>query len=296
MEGLSILIPTYNDICVSLVQSLHKQASAIDIPFEILVADDGSTDETVVHKNAEIAQLDHCRFLRRNCNVGRAAIRNYLAKQSSFTRLLFIDSDMIVCRADFIKKYVMCNAQVVDGGIVVKGGDDGNLRALYEHAEEKKHGVENRQRHPYRDFHTANFMIDRQIMCQYPFDERYSKYGYEDVAFGMVLKEHSIPIQHIDNPVSFEIFESNEDFVLKTEEGLRTLYQFREELKDYSRLLRFIDATPDAILSILSVIQRCFGSLFRRRLSGFHPSLFIFKIYKAGYYLLYAKEQLSSRG
>ena len=294
MEGLSILIPTYNDVCVTLVHTLYAQAIASGIPFEILVADDGSTDQQSIRENASITQWEHCSILRREQNAGRAAIRNFLAQQSSFPRLLFVDSDMVVCRADFLTKYLACDAPVIDGGIIVRGGSEDNLRSRYEHAEEDKHSVEQRNLRPYHDFHTANFLIQRDLMLQIPFDERYSHYGYEDVAFGITLKAKGIPISHIDNPLSFEVFETNDAFLLKTEEGLRTLYLFRNELKDYSRLLQFIETKPRPVLALAVFIYNLLGTVIRRQLTSRHPSLLLFKFYKVGYYLHHAKESLSS--
>ena len=40
---LSILIPTYNYDCYDLVKELHRQATELNIEFEIIVADDCST-------------------------------------------------------------------------------------------------------------------------------------------------------------------------------------------------------------------------------------------------------------
>ena len=39
---LSILIPTYNYVCVKLVSDLQQQAEGLGCPYEILVADDAS--------------------------------------------------------------------------------------------------------------------------------------------------------------------------------------------------------------------------------------------------------------
>ena len=42
---LSVLIPTYNYVCLPLVRELHKQAMAIEgLQFEIVVAEDGSDE------------------------------------------------------------------------------------------------------------------------------------------------------------------------------------------------------------------------------------------------------------
>ena len=53
--SLSILIPTFNDECHALVSALALQAQAVEgLQWEILVADDGSTDAHVVAANKEI--------------------------------------------------------------------------------------------------------------------------------------------------------------------------------------------------------------------------------------------------
>ena len=46
MQSLSVLIPTYNDVCVALVEQLLPLLQAADIQYEVIVADDGSTDNT----------------------------------------------------------------------------------------------------------------------------------------------------------------------------------------------------------------------------------------------------------
>lgn len=294
MDGLSILIPTYNYCCVDLVRALHEQACLIGQDFEIIVADDGSTDQDTILANKDINKLSHCRYLICQQNKGRSAIRNYLSQQSIFPWLLFIDSDMVVCRPDFISHYLSTQGDVIDGGVVIGGSNKNALRYLYESATASEHTAEKRRENPYHDFHTANFMIRRELMLRYPFDERYSHYGYEDVAFGITLKENGIGIRHIDNPMSFEVFEDNEEFVQKTEEGLRTLYEFRHELQDYSRLLKGIRSLPRFAIWLIRFWHHMTADWERRQLTGRHPWLPLFKIYKMGYYLCYAKRQSSS--
>ena len=290
IKALSILIPTYNDLCVNLVDALRQQAEAADYAYEILVADDGSTDADVIARNSGINQWEHCQYLRQPKNIGRAAIRNYLAQTAQYDWLLFIDSDMTLVRADFLSKYASIeSAEVVDGGVCIGGDADAlrdNLRYRYEKAVEHEHTVEIRQQNPYRDFHTANFLIRRDLMLAHPFDERFRYYGYEDVLFGKQLRADHIAITHLDNPMGFCTFESNPDFVAKTEEGLRTLHQFRNELRGYSRLLTLVEGIHiPLILSLIRFFHRLFGGLIRRNLCSHHPNLRLFSLYKLGYFL-----------
>lgn len=301
ITSLSILIPTFNDLCVNLVEGLRLQAEETGITYEILVADDGSTDEDVVRQNNAISQWPYCQYLRHTNNIGRAAIRNLLVRTAQHEWLLFIDSDMTLFRHDFLARYLLAaNADVIDGGVVIGGDAEalrGNLRYRYEKSAEHEHTVEKRQQNPYRDFHTANFLIRRELMLSHPFDERFRHYGYEDVIFGKQLRAAHIAITHIDNPMGFCTFESNPDFVSKTEEGLHTLLLFRNELRGYSRLLTLVDGIHiPLILSIIRLSHRLFGTLIRCNLCGQRPNLLLFKLYKLGYYLSVSRRKVAERG
>ncbi len=284
MKDLSILIPTHNDICVELVTALQQQAETLGINYEIIVGDDGSTDQNVLMQNRSINRLSCCRVEEHPTNIGRAAIRNFLAQKAQYPWLLYIDSDMMMYSQDYIRQYVETEGEVVCGGVVIRNIAKDNLRSLYEKSKEQEHTVEKRRCSSHQDFHTANFMVRREIMLHYAFDERFKHYGYEDVLLGKILLQNHIPIHHIDNPLSFEVYETNEAFVSKTEEGLRTLRKFRDELTGYSRLLDFTNRHP-----ILSLFIKCwhylFGAWERTNLCSSHPSLRIFLLYRIGYFL-----------
>jgi glycosyltransferase involved in cell wall biosynthesis len=290
IKALSILIPTYNDLCVKLVDDLRQQAEDATIDYEILIGDDGSTNTAVVDENQKIDDWPYCHYLRQIQNIGRSAIRNFLAQEAHHDWLLFIDSDMSMVRQDFLSNYLaMDTAEVVDGGVTIGGDPEalkGNLRYRYEKSSEQEHTTEIRQKHPYRDFHTANFLIRRDLILAHPFDERFRYYGYEDVLLGKQLRQSKVIIEHIDNPLGFSTFEENTQFIIKTEEGLRTLHRFQSDLRGYSRLLTLVEGIHlPIILNLIRCWHKLFGKWERNNLCGSHPNLILFKLYKLGYYL-----------
>lgn len=289
-QEISVLIPTYNHVCVALVKGLAQQLEAVGGDYEIIVADDGSTDAATVAENQVINTLPHCRYIVREENVGRAAIRNFLVREAQQPYVLFIDSDMTLISDDFIRRYLDSDCDtVIDGGVAIGGDPDtlkGNLRYRYEKAEEARHTAPERQKTPYQHLHTANLFVRRDLMLKHPFDERFRHYGYEDVLLGKSFREQRIPIAHIDNPLGFCTFETNADFVAKTEEGLRTLGQFRDDLRGYSRLLTLISNIHiPAVLTVIRLWHRLFGQLERRNLCGNRPSITVFKLYRLGYFI-----------
>lgn len=262
--------------------------------YEIIVADDGSTDSNVTEANARIADMQQCRYIATGSNRGRAAIRNFLAGQSRFGRLLFMDCDIELPDDRFLQRYAACDTgTVVYGGVRTEGTPAlarTNIRYIYEHAAEPHHTAQERNKRPYKSFRTTNFSIDRDTMLAHPFDERFRHYGYEDVFFGKELRRHGITIRHIDNPVVIRDFEPNDVFIAKTEEGLRTLHDFRDELNGYSNMLDAIKRMRHFIPTVVvKAWHRAFGQMERRHLCGQRPSQIIFNMYRLGYYMSLAE-------
>lgn len=66
INSLSILIPTYNNVCFELVKTLQAQTALLsDFEYEILVADDGSTDLSTITANRKINEIENCRYIER---------------------------------------------------------------------------------------------------------------------------------------------------------------------------------------------------------------------------------------
>ena len=302
---LSILLPSYNNVCVSLVQVLQRQADALrgklDKPFryEIIVADDCSTDAACIDANRVIGDMLHCRYLRMEQNVGRAQIRNVLISESSGDYVLLIDSDLFLCDDNYLYKYATSTADVVYGGTRI-GGEGfamvdneantenlkGNLRYIYEKKAEPSHRAVFRQLRPNQEISVCNLYARRDIMEAHPFDSRFKAYGYEDVLFGKRLAESGIEVTHIDNPVLINEFESNSVFVKKTEEAILTLCRFEQDLEGYSNLKTKVTTLGRYIpLSLFRLWHRIMKNKEKRNLTGSKPSLLLFKLYKLGFFL-----------
>ena len=302
---LSILLPSYNNVCVSLVQALQRQADALrgklDKPFryEIIVADDGSTDAACIDANRVIGDMLHCRYLRMEHNVGRAQIRNVLISESCGDYVLLIDSDLFLCDDNYLYRYATSTADVVYGGTRI-GGDGlvmvdneantenlkGNLRYIYEKKAEPSHRAAFRQLRPNQEISVCNLYARRDIMKAHPFDSRFKAYGYEDVLFGKRLAESGIEVTHIDNPVLINEFEPNSVFVKKTEEAILTLCRFEQDLEGYSNLKTKVSTLGRYIpLSLFRLWHRIMKNNEKRNLTGPKPSLLLFKLYKLGFFL-----------
>lgn len=284
MKELSILIPCFNHVCVPLVSALVRQAKSMPgLAFEVVVLDDGSDDADAVEANRVIEGMQHCRYIRLSTNVGRAAARNRLAHESSYSLLLFLDCKHSLPDDRFLARYLDCrDADVVNGGIRL-GGDAnqlrGNLRYRYESAVSKAGDG-------YRRFCTPNFMVRREVMLACPFDESMHRYGYEDVLFGKRLHDLGYRIRHTDNPVLFSAFESNAEFLRKTEEAMLTLREYRHSLEGYSTLLSTCDRLRRyGLARPLAILLRPALPLMRRSLLGSHPRVWIFQLYKLALYL-----------
>lgn len=281
---LSVLIPTYNYTCYQLVADLQGQLSALGEDYEVIVAEDGSRDQVSLIANWKINDLPHCRVIRRKDNCGRAAIRNFLAREAKGEWLLFMDSDGIVCKKDFIQLYIDSmkqDADIVCGGISYPEkpiSPHHTLRWRYETAYEKDACK--------REFRSFCFMIRRKAMEKVCFDENFRRYGYEDVRFGKELEESGFKIVLTENPLMCGNMEDNRKFLEKTEEAMRTLKEHAAELEGLSPLLGIVSKLRAAKATWLVRLWHClFGNVERWNLLSTNPNLTVFRIYKLGYFI-----------
>ena len=291
-KNLSIAIPTRNDDCSQTVSKLLEQARReTSLDFEILIADDASDNAEVIRQLNIIGNQEGCRLIRLKENVGRAAVRNMLAREAKYDKVLFIDAGVDINNQDFLKTYILHanDADIVCGGWKTEVGAEtakANLRAKYELDCEKNHTPLQRNKHPYRSFRTVNFLVHKDILLNNPFPADMTGYGYEDVVFGKQAEKAGCTVLHIDNPVVYKSYEDNEAFVSKTIQSVYTLYIYRERIGQYSKLHSIAFRLRKLRLDSLMVfLYKQRSETWKKQLCGNCPSLRMLSLLKLGCYL-----------
>lgn len=223
VQMISILVPIYNFDSRELIKELHRQCEEADVDYDILVADDASTECLDAIK--EISEYPYVTFFKYDENQGRSAIRNALAVHAKHNFLLFIDCDAQICSNDFIKNYIPCLKE----NVCVFGGralypypltDDFSIEQMYNAKVETKY-VEN---HVFTSF---NFLIDRELFLAYMFDDNISGYGHEDTMLAYRVSE-TTKIEYIDNPLVHLGISNNETYLNKVKESCLNLLKLAE--------------------------------------------------------------------
>ena len=241
----------------------------------------------MVNANRELATMPEVSVMIFPKSINRSAMRNRLSTLGHYEWVLQVNSNVTIPSDDFIRKYLgAVSAYAIDAASADGNGSDvdvicgnctatddaTNLRCRYERAAKGARNLRN-----------TNFMYRREKLKGVRYDETIHGYGYEDVIYMKAIQQAGLRIKHIDNPVSYGNDISNEAYLRNTEEALHTLYSHKEKLTD-TRLIRFIERHR-----IVSHITRCLFPIVQRalrsNLTGSHPNLNAFAVYKVGYYL-----------
>ena len=237
---LSILIPVYNHDCSVLVNTLYEQCNREKIKFEIIIAEDGSSDVYTYQEENNI------RHIIRTKNVGRSAIRNFLFNEAIYPNLLVMDCDVTITNHDFIKTYLLYSNthKILCGNIIYKTqckGKYNQLRCSYEKKYYDTHSVKKLNRMNRPPFRTTCFLIHKSITQTIRFDERFTKYGYEDVKFGKDLYDAGYKVFYINIPILVYSNETDQEFIKKTEQAIQTLCNFKDDLRKDCKLLQYAE-------------------------------------------------------
>lgn len=224
---LSICIPVYNSLIESFIIELVRQTKEVNEPVQVVVLDD--------HSDLEYAQINqslatHCNYFYLPENIGRSRIRNLFLEHTSGEYLLFIDGDSEVIDPLFIQKYLEFlqeNApQVIVGASIYQAETPDKehlLRWKYSRKRESKNAEQRKKTRG--GFKTNNFVIKRVIFNEIQFNDELEGYGHEDTLFGLDLAKKNIPIDHLENPVLNRHLDSNQVFLVKTQNAIKNLYR-----------------------------------------------------------------------
>ncbi len=184
---LSVVIPTYNRLpilqkCLAALE--HQRIAEPIAGYEVIVVDDGSTDQTVAW--LQQTHLPHVRYFEQD-HQGPAAARNLGVAKATGDWIVFIDSDLVVL-ADFLQSH----ANALQQGQQQLGHD----RLFTYGSVINTCNFEQPTSEPYKltDFSAAYFATGNVAIARHwleqagLFDTRFQLYGWEDLELGVRLK------------------------------------------------------------------------------------------------------------
>ena len=187
--NVSIVIPTYNrkPILEKCLRALENQKLNENVGnYEIIVVDDGSTDETNSWIKNNKAILPHVVFHEQK-HGGPALGRNLGVIKSRFEIIIFIDSDLIVLD-NFIVSHVdklvsffeRNNMKCFTYGSVINTSN-------FQNPQSEKNKLSDIS---FAYFATGNVAIPKKLLLSVGlFDTSFSLYGWEDLELGERLKK-----------------------------------------------------------------------------------------------------------
>ncbi|MEB3262884.1 MAG: glycosyltransferase family A protein [Synechococcus sp.] len=186
---LSVVIPTYNRLPILRKCLRALEAQRLEPPvdgFEVVLVDDGSTDETVAWLHDNAAELPHVRLIQQE-HGGPAEGRNRGVDHARGDVIVFIDSDLVV-----LPDFLLCHARALERTWRSRGdrlcftyGAVINT-ANFEDPTSEPHKLND---HSWAYFATGNVAIDRDLLLRSGlFDTSFRLYGWEDLELGERLR------------------------------------------------------------------------------------------------------------
>lgn len=285
---ISVCIPIYNFDVRELVDDLKKEIKNQSIDAEIVLIDDAS-EENFKKINNELQNKVE-QFVLLEKNIGRSRIRNLFLNYTKGDFLLFLDCDVKIDDKNFLANYLKeidqnRGVEVLYGNFKISPAHSRTLRNLYS-VEKEIFSVERSS--DFALLKTVNFIIKRNVLEKFPFNEVLLNYGYEDFVFAKTLEFSKVKFSAIQNPVIHFDDASNEDFLNKTKTAIDSLClllqnsdneKFIKDIKVY-RVAKKIKniKMKSTFLFLYSLLE----NKIRRNLLSKSPNLKYFDLYKLG--------------
>lgn len=208
MIRFSVVIPAYNNklLLNNTLEALNDQLDCEAGSYEVIVVDDGSTDDMLQHIEATPRTYDfHYIYLQRTPESCRAKVRNTGWRKASGQFIVFLDADMIVNR-NYLRelwhyfqhnhellvisyRYMLKQPVALDD---VRSGRlfDTNYRSLdyfeARHFDSQIHSFNIAAlKHPWHCVYSCNMALSKDALERLGgFDEDYKGWGMEDTDIG----------------------------------------------------------------------------------------------------------------
>lgn len=218
---LAICIPAFREDAGQLIRELSILPEAKDCT--LLLYDDGSNDVDLERRHeAALAgfpgpTIHHVAAESR----GRNPARNWLFAHAAADWILLIDAGRLPDSAHFLQRYLAAAEEagepaLICGGVSVEQVTPAADQRLH-HAEAlalARADAETRRADPGRHVSASNILVHRSVLEAEPFDERFTRCGWEDVEWGLRVAGR-FPVIHIDNTATLLGLESDGDLIAK---------------------------------------------------------------------------------
>lgn len=221
----SVIVPTYErmDVLPEVLDAIEAQEDAP--PFELVVVDDGSGDETPDFLEGRTFTVPS-RVLRQ-ANAGPSAARNAGVAAARGRRVAFLGDDTVPSKGWLGAHAAAHEARGGGPELAVIGYTSWHPRLrvtpfldyINEHGLQFGYAlIDDREDVPFNFFYTSNLSLDRQMLLDEPFDERFPYPAWEDIEVSYRLKnrglrliyEPAATVAH-DHPTTLSRFSSRQE-------------------------------------------------------------------------------------
>ena len=211
----SVVIPTHNrlDMLVRVLDALEAQAGAP--PFEVIVIDDGSKDDTA----RTMAQRPGILF-RSQANAGPGQARNHGVSLASGKIVVFIGDDTVP-EPRFLAEHARVHREANDDPMMACLGYTGwprgeRVTAFMDYIND--YGLQfgyklirDGEIVPFNFFYTSNISIDREVLLAHPFDTTFPSAAWEDIELAYRLDAKGLKIRYNARAITRHYHPTNVD-------------------------------------------------------------------------------------
>jgi glycosyltransferase involved in cell wall biosynthesis len=200
---LSVVSPTYKFCPKRMLDALATEAATL--PVELILIDDGSADPDLARSLRQQIEAfpAPAKLILLHSNAGRSAARNRLIKDARAPYLLFMDSDMLPDRADFLGAWLRLiehtEPAVAYGGFSTLQASTAPeyrlARALAERMD-CQNAAERTKRGGVA-VATSNLLVRADVMAAVPFDHGFAGWGWEDAEWA-IRASGQFDVIHVD--------------------------------------------------------------------------------------------------